>query len=145
MLLLDLEFCIFWPGKCFTREKVGKNQQGILKSAICGTMNNYDDYYSFKEFPWFWLVKTTCIIHHNQLLFARCGKNLHHIESMTSEVQLATDYWTNDIKKNLGMRLCFFCELKIKERNGETPLRMGKYFELIIIKSNNNYYWIWLS
>ena len=42
MLLLDLEFCIFWSGKCFTREKRGKNQQGILKSAVCGTMNNYD-------------------------------------------------------------------------------------------------------
>ena len=38
------------------------------------------------------------IIHHNQLLFTKFGKNLRHIESMTSEVQPAADYWTDDVK-----------------------------------------------
>ena len=37
-------------------------------------------YYSFKIFSHFWLVKTTCIIHHNQLLFTKFGKNLPHIK-----------------------------------------------------------------
>ena len=33
------------------------------------------NYYSFKIFPRFWLVKTTRAIHHNQLLFTKFGKN----------------------------------------------------------------------
>ena len=32
-------------------------------------------YYSFKIFPCFWLVKTTRIIHHNQPLLTKFGKN----------------------------------------------------------------------
>ena len=67
---------------------------------------NITYYYSFKIFSRFWLVKTTSISHHNQLLFAKFGKNLRHIESMTSKVQPATDYWTVD-RENLGTRLCY--------------------------------------
>ena len=92
-------------------------------------------------FPRFWLVKTTRIIHHNQLLFTKFGKNLRHIESMASKVQPAENYWTDDVKmtskvhpaadywtvdrENLGTRLCYIWigERKNKERNGETPLR----------------------
>ena len=55
-------------------------------------------YYSFKIFPRFWLVKTTRIIHHNQLLMTNFGKNLRHIESMTSEVEPSENYWTIDVK-----------------------------------------------
>ena len=40
----------------------------IEKCDIC-------DYYSFKIFPRFWLVKTTRIIHYNQLLLTTFGKN----------------------------------------------------------------------
>ena len=58
--------------------------------------NNY--YYSFKIFTCFWLVKTARIIHHNQLLLTKFGKNLHHIEAMTSKVQPTADYWTDDVK-----------------------------------------------
>jgi len=50
-------------------------------------------------FPRFWLVETTRIIHHNQLLFTKFGKKLRDIESMTSKVQPAADYWTGDRKK----------------------------------------------
>ena len=80
-------------------------------------------YYSFRIFPRFWLVKTTRTIHHNQLLFTKFGKNLRHIESMTSKVQPAENYWTNDVKmtskaqpaadywiddrEKLGTRLCY--------------------------------------
>ena len=81
------------------------------------------NYYSFKIFSRFWLVKTTCIIHHNQLLFTKFGENLRHIDSMTSKVQPAENYWTDDVKmtskvqlaadywtvdrENLGTRLCY--------------------------------------
>ena len=84
---------------------------------------NINYYYSFKIFSRFWLVKTTRIIHHNQLLFTKFGKNLRHIESMTSKVQPAENYWTDDVKmtskvqpaaddwtvdrENLGTRLCY--------------------------------------
>ena len=76
-------------------------------------------------FPCFWLVKTTRIIHHNQLLFTKFGKKLRHIESMTSKVQPAANYWTDGVKMTskvqpaanywtvdqtkLGTRLCYFC------------------------------------
>ena len=67
---------------------------------------------------------------------------------MTSKVQPAENYWTDDVKmtskvqpaadcetvdqENLGTRLCYFGKRKNKERNGETPSRTGKYFEWII-------------
>ena len=57
-----------------------------------------NNYYSFKIFPRFWLVKTTRIIHHNQLLFTKFGKNLRHIESMTSKVESSENYWIIDVK-----------------------------------------------
>ena len=38
------------------------------------------------------------IIHHNQLLFTKFGKNLRHIESMTSKVPPAENYGTDDVK-----------------------------------------------
>ena len=101
-------------------------------------------YYSFKIFPRFWWVRTSRIIHHNQLLFSKFGKNLRHIESMTSKVKPVENYWTNDVKmtskvqptadywtvdrENLGTRLCYIWWAE-KVRNGETPLRTRKYFE----------------
>ena len=39
------------------------------------TSSNNIVYYIFKIFPCFWLVKTTHIIHHNQLLLTKFGKN----------------------------------------------------------------------
>ena len=60
-----------------------------LNIIIVTIINNY---YSFKISSRFLLVKTTRIIHHNQLLFTRFGKNLCHIESMTSKVKSAENY-----------------------------------------------------
>ena len=64
-------------------------------------------YYSFKIFARFWLVKTTRIIHHNQLLFTKFGKNFCHTEPMTSKwrqkCSLVAGYWTVD-RENLGTR-----------------------------------------
>ena len=86
-------------------------------------MDYNGNYYSFKIFSRFWLVKTTRIIHHNQVLFTKFGKHLRHIESMTSKVERIENYWTNDVKmtskvqpaadhwtvdrENLGTRLCY--------------------------------------
>ena len=100
---------------------------------------NISYYYSFRKiFSRFWLVKTTRIIYHNQLLFTKFGKNLRHIESMTSKVERTENYWTNDVKMRSkvqpawGQGCVIFGEGKTKERNGETPLRRRKYFEWII-------------
>ena len=104
-------------------------QNGVEVCGMCGTVfivsfiiipQKYFFHYSFKIFSRFWLVKTTRVIHHNQLLFTKFGKNLRHIESMTSKVerlpriiepmtskvQPAADYWTVD-RENLGTRLCY--------------------------------------
>ena len=99
-----------------------------------------------KIFSRFRLVKTTRIIHHNQLLFTKFGKNLRHIKSMTSKVQPAENYWTNDVKMTSKVQpavdywttslhftsLHFTGKRKNKERNGETHLRTRKYFEGIL-------------
>ena len=50
------------------------------------------DYYSFKIFSRFRLVKTTRIIHDNQVLFTKFGEHLRHIESMKSKVERIENY-----------------------------------------------------
>ena len=100
-------------------------------------------YYSFKIFPRFGLVETTRIIHHNQLLFTKFGKNLRHIQSMTSKAEPAAYYSTVDVKmtskvetaadystvdrKNLGTRLWFWWAEKqrAKRRNS---IKKGEIF-----------------
>ena len=101
------------------------------------------NYYSFKIFPRFGLVETTRIIHHNQLLFTKFGKNLRHIQSMTSKLEPAANYSTVDVKmtsnvepaadystvdrKNLGTRLWFWWAEKqrAKRRNS---IKNGEIF-----------------
>ena len=71
----------------------------------------------------FLMIKTSRIIYHNRLLSTKFGKTLRHIESMTSKVQPASDYWTDHVKmtskvqptadwtfdrENLGTILCYF-------------------------------------
>ena len=103
-------------------------------------------YYSFKIFPCFWLVKTwtTHILHHNQLLFAKFGKNLRHIESIMSKVQSVVDYWTDDIKitpkvqpaadywtvdwENLGLRLCHFWWAEKQRAKWQNSFKNGEIF-----------------
>ena len=80
----------------------------------------HGDYYSLKIFR-LWLVKTTCIIHHNQLLLNKFGKNFVilnqwcqnfcHVESMMSKVQPSAGYWTVD-RENLRTRLLFLMSKK---------------------------------
>ena len=98
-------------------------QNAIFISAILYVKAHNIYYCSLKIFSHFWLVKTTRIIHHNQLLFTKFGKNLRHIESMASKVQPTENYWINDVKmtskmqptadhwtvdrENLGTRLCY--------------------------------------
>ena len=71
-----------------------------MSKSIDPGLNTYHnkDYYSFKIFPRFGLVETTRIIHHNQLLFTKFGKNLRDIQSMTSKVEPAAYYSTVDVK-----------------------------------------------
>ena len=64
-------------------------------------------YYSFKTFPCFWLVKTTRIIHHKQLLLTKLGKNFVIVNQWRqNDVKSAAKlhYWTVYCK-NYGTRL----------------------------------------
>ena len=72
-----------------------------------------------KVWPHFWLVRATCIIHHNQLPMNKFEKNLCHIEPMTWKVQSAADCWTVD-RENLETRLCYFLV------SGKTKSKMVK-------------------
>ena len=68
-------------------------------------------YYSFKIFPQFWLAKSTCIIHHNQLLMTKFGRIL----CLTGKWrQNAACYrLRHHYQEDLGMRLsCSGCEKK---------------------------------
>ena len=101
-------------------------------------------YYSFKIFSCFWLVKTTRIIHHNRLLFTKLGKNLRHIESMTSKEQPAENYWTDDVKmtskvqpvadywtidrENLGTRLCYISWAEKQRAKWQNSFKNGEVF-----------------
>ena len=95
--------------------------QPLSGNETVGMVSIKDD--TIPKIFFFWLVKTTRIIHHNQLLFTKFGKNLRHIEFMTSKVEPTENYWTNDVKmtskvqpaagywtfdrENLGTRLCY--------------------------------------
>ena len=48
---------------------------GIFINAQLFDFKNKTNYYSFKIFPSFLLVKSTGIIHHNQLLLSKFGNN----------------------------------------------------------------------
>ena len=80
------------------------------------------NYYWFKIFPRFWLVKTARIIHHNQFCWTNLER-IFHIEPMTKSAagyRLLNWWRQNDVKsaarcrllnrrpKNLRMRLCYF-------------------------------------
>ena len=109
-----------------------------------------------------WQSAVLSIIHHLQLLLitywtndvksaARCrllnrwqktwGKGLPPPQALRFsrkagegelEVRETGDEYARDHGNEAGKRLCYFGERKNKERNGETPLRTGKYFEWII-------------
>ena len=120
-----------------------------LCSVDAGTrMPETTYYYSFKIFSRFWLVKTTRIIHHNQVLFTKFGKNLRHIESMTSKVEPSENYWTIDVKmtskvqpaadywtgdrENLSTRLCYIWWAEKRRAKWRNCFKNEKYFEWII-------------
>ena len=70
----------------------------------------------FKIFSCFWLVKTTHIIHHSQLLLTKFAKNfVIFLKLMTSKVQPIAYYWTID-QENLGMRLYCLTKSKMTEK-----------------------------
>ena len=60
-------------------------------TRTCGIIVNY---YSFKIFPRFWLVKITRIIHHNQLPLTKFGKNFVIVNQWRQKCSQVADYWT---------------------------------------------------
>ena len=73
-------------------------------------------------FPCFWLVKPTCIIHHNQLLLTKFGKNFvmillnqWHQKFCHIAAQPVTGYWLELLtEKTWGQGCIIFGEQKIK-------------------------------
>ena len=105
---------------------VFSNRGLIDRLATTGWGDKFGEYtslLSIENIFRIWLVKTTRIIYHNQLLFTKFGKILRTIKSMTSKVEPTENYWTNDAKmaskvqpaadywtvdrENLGTRLCY--------------------------------------
>ena len=89
-------------------------------------------YYSFKTFPRFWLVKTTRITHHNQLLLTKLWYWTDDVK-MTSKVHPVAGYWTVD-RENLGTRFsCLGSYNKMAELSAEHFTR----FTIVSILSKN--------
>ena len=69
-------------------------------------------YYSFKVFPWFWLAKSTSIIHHNPLLMTKFERILQLINLCCQKCSFLAGICTIN-REELGTRLsCFGCENK---------------------------------
>ena len=63
-------------GICLTRIPIERDKPDALLEGIECCFDNKFLYYSFKIFPRFWLAKITRLIHHNQLLLTKFGRNL---------------------------------------------------------------------
>ena len=72
------------PGSCPVGMVTSKIKPCIKQGSIL-----INTYYSFKIFPQFRLAKSTCIIHHNQLLMTKFGRIVFS-EEMTSKMQPTT-------------------------------------------------------
>ena len=69
-------------------------------------------YYSFKIFPRFWLAKSTCLIHHNQLLMTKFGRNLTLTRKWRQKCSIFAGSGTVN-REDLGTRLsCFGFEFE---------------------------------
>ena len=95
------------------------------------------NYYLVKMFPSFWLIETTRIIHHNQLLWPNL-KRIFVILNQWRQKCSPRKVIEPLTGKTSGRDCVIFGEQKSKERNGETPLRTRKYFEWIIKQSSNS-------
>ena len=93
-------------------------------STVNNNNNNYY-YYSLKIFSisdWlkphalflrFWLAKTSRIIHHNQLLLTKYGRNLQYVKNNVKSAVKLPDCWTFNWE-DLWTRLsCFGCDFKM--------------------------------
>ena len=113
------------------------------------------NYYSFKIFSHFCLVKTT---HHKFTVTSCCSPNLERIFAILNQgrhkcrapkiIAPRTTKWHQKCsplqvielltKKTWGQGCVIFGERKNKERNGKTRLRRRKYFEWIIKQLMNS-------
>ena len=96
-----------WAGtivpSCLLRQPI--TVQGLAHLA-CSWSKPYNKwyYYSFKIFPCFWLVKTTCLIHHNQLLLTKFRKNFV-ILNWHQKFVILNQLHQNDVKSSVCCRL----------------------------------------
>ena len=98
-------------------------------------------YYSSKILPCFWLVKTACIIHHNQRLLPKFRKNHCHIELMTSKVEPTTEYWTKEVKVALKVQPAAFIK-PFTEKPGDEVVLFLEGKELIFFFKSLKIFWM---
>ena len=128
-------------GHATTSQRIKKRHYNKCFTEVsCST--RIVDYYSFKIFPRYWLVKTTRIIHYNQLLFTKYWTN--DVKS-AARCKLLNRWRQNDVESAARGRLLdrwsrkpgdkvvlFLVSRNSKERNSKTPFITGKCFEWII-------------
>ena len=103
------------PAKWYTTASFGNfswwcNDQLPSKQDFPEPVNiivNNTFYYSFKIFPLLWLVKTTRIIHHNQLLLTKFGKSFIMLSRWRQNEPLTVKIWGRgwvfwQLKQNYG-------------------------------------------
>ena len=131
LVLFSLYLSLFWE----LRDKGNLKNLQFWPESLAATLE-------------YWMIYRTWPIHHNQLLFSKFGKNLCHIESLTSKVQPSADYWTDDVKmtskvqpaadywtinqKNLGMRLCYLWWAEKQRAEWRNSFTNGEVFKWII-------------
>ena len=103
--------------------------------------NYYNYYYSFKIFLCFWLVKTTHIIHHNQLLLTKYWTN--DVKSAAC-CKLSNRWCHNDVKsaarcrllnhwpRKPGDKVVLFCQVEKQRAKWQNSFKNGEILEWII-------------
>ena len=97
----------------------------LIMNGVSTVNNNNNYYYSLKIFSisdWlkphalflhFWLAKTSRIIHHNQLLLTKYGRNLQYVKNNIKSAVKLPDCWTFN-REDLWTRLSSFgCDFKM--------------------------------
>ena len=96
----------------------------VVAQLLC-----YLYYYSFKIFPCFWLVETTRMIHHNQLLLTKLGKNFVILNQWhQNNVKKCSPLQEPLTEKTWGWGCAFLEEQKYREQNGEKGFKNGEIF-----------------
>ena len=114
-------------------------------NGVSTVNNNNNYYYSLKIFSisdWlkphalflrFWLAKTSRIIHHNQLLLTKYGRNLQYVKNNVKSAVKLPDCWTFNWEDLWTRSSCFGCDFKMA---GHFPSFKSKKYANYWLQSN---------